>query len=106
MIHQTDESGQTIGTHRRVGAREARSRFADLLGQVRYAHETVIIERAGEPVAALVPLEVVEHYTRARKRLFSIIDEIRSGLPDLPQDEVEADVAEAIAAVRAAKRNA
>jgi hypothetical protein len=64
----------------------------------------VIIERAGKPMAALVPLEVVEQYVAARQRLFAIVDEIRQAAPELPAAEVEADVAEAVAAVRAARR--
>lgn len=87
-----------------MGAREARAQFADLLGQVHYGKQSVIIERAGKPMAALVPLEVVEQYVAARQRLFAIVDEIRQAAPELPAAEVEADVAEAVAAVRAARR--
>ena len=40
----------------------------------------------------------------ARERFFAVVEEIRREMPDLPQDEVEADVTEAIAAIRAARR--
>ncbi len=88
-----------------IGSREARSQFADLLGQVRYGNQSVVIERAGKPMAALVPLEVVEQYVAARERFFAVVDELRQNLPDVSEAEVEADVAEAIAAVRAARRS-
>lgn len=45
---------------KRVGAREARNHFADLLDQVRYSGDPVIIERAGKPVAAMIPMEMLE----------------------------------------------
>ncbi len=38
--------------------------------------------------------------TSARDRFFAIVDELRQNLPNLPQTEIEIDVAEAIAAVR------
>ena len=42
---------------RRVSAREARARFAELTDRVRYAGESVIIEKQGEPFVAVVSLE-------------------------------------------------
>lgn len=41
----------------RIGIAEAKRRFADVLGEVRYRGERFIIERRGTPIAALVPLE-------------------------------------------------
>ena len=105
MPQASQEANQMYGSARHVGAREARAQFADLLGQVHYANATVIIERAGKPMAALVPLEVVAQYVAARERFFAVVEEIRRKAPDVPQADVEADVAEAIAAVRAARRS-
>lgn len=104
MSQRSHELSTIFGSARHVGAREARAQFADLLGQVHYGNATVIIERAGRPMAALVPLEVVEQYLAARERFFAVVDEIRRKAPEVPQAEVETDVAEAIAAVRAARR--
>ena len=36
---------------------EAKRRFADVLGTVRYQGERYVVERNGTPMAALVPLE-------------------------------------------------
>ncbi len=105
MTQPVYEPSRTLSSAKHVGAREARAQFADLLGQVHYGNQTVIIERAGKPMAALVPLEVVEQYLGARARLFAVVDEIRSQTPDASQAEVEADVAEAVAAVRSARRH-
>ncbi len=40
-----------------ISIADARKRFADLLNKVIYGHESVIITRRGEKVAALVSLE-------------------------------------------------
>ncbi len=84
-----------------IGAREARSSFADLLGKVHYGGQAVVIERSGKPVVAMISAESYERLIAEREACFSVLDRVRNRLPDVPQDEVEADVAEALAAVRA-----
>jgi prevent-host-death family protein len=39
-----------------IGVAEAKRRFADVLGTVRYKGERYVVERNGTPMAALVPL--------------------------------------------------
>ena len=85
----------------RIGAREARSRFADLLGRVRYGGETVIVERSGKPMVAIIPVEMYERLIAERETRLQVPDRIRGRLPEVPPEEVERDVAEAMAAVRA-----
>lgn len=85
-----------------VGAREARLRFADLLGRVGYGGEVAIIERSGKPMVALIPMEVYEQLIAEREARFQVLDRIRSRLPEFPEEEVEKDVSQAIDALRAA----
>jgi prevent-host-death family protein len=85
-----------------IGAREARNQFADLLGNVHYGGQVVIVERSGRPMVAVIPVEMYERLVSEREARFTVLDRIRSRLPDVPLEQVEADVAEAIAAVRAA----
>jgi prevent-host-death family protein len=84
----------------RVGAREARNSFAELLGRVRYGGEAVIVERSGKPMVAIIPAETYAQLIAEREARFQVLDRIRSRLPDLPPEEVEQDVAEALAVVR------
>jgi prevent-host-death family protein len=44
----------------RYGAREARNKFADLLGRVGYGGEVVIVERSGKPMAVIIPVDMYE----------------------------------------------
>jgi prevent-host-death family protein len=87
---------------RHIGAREARNKFADLLGSVHYGSQVVIIERSGKPMAAVIPVEMYQQLIAEREARFDVLDQVRSRLPDVPSEEVERDVAEAVAAVRAA----
>lgn len=85
-----------------MGAREARKNFSELLGQVHFGGQVVIVERFGRPMVAIIPVEDYQRLIAEREIRFQVLDEIRRRLPDLPMEEVEQDVAEAIAAVRAA----
>ncbi|MFH0844672.1 MAG: type II toxin-antitoxin system prevent-host-death family antitoxin [Pseudomonadota bacterium] len=88
---------------KRISAREARNRFADLMGSVYYGGEEVIVERSGRPMAAVIPVEMYEHLIAERRSRFEVIDEIRSCLPDLSPEEIEKDVSRAIGRVRKAR---
>ena len=83
-----------------VGAREARNKFADLLGNVHYGGQVVIVERSGKPMVAVIPVEMYQQVIAEREARFQVLDRIRSRVPDIPEEEVARDVAEAIEAVR------
>jgi prevent-host-death family protein len=83
-----------------IGAREARRRFADLLGRVGYGGEVAIVERSGKPMVALIPVEVYEQLIAEREARFQVLDRIRSKLPEIPEEEIQKDVGQAIDAVR------
>ena len=85
----------------RIGARAARNHFADLLGRVYYGKQEIIIERSGKPVVAVIPVEMYEQLVAEREARFQILDSIRERLPDVSEEEVMSDVAEAVRAVRA-----
>ena len=51
-------------------------------------------------MAAVIPPETYEKMMEGREARFSIIDKIRDSVPDYPEGEVEADVAEAVAYAR------
>jgi prevent-host-death family protein len=83
-----------------MGAREARQRFADLIGRVGYGKEVAIVERSGKPMMALIPIELYEQLVAEREARFQVLDRIRVRLPDLPEEEIESDVTQAIAELR------
>ena len=45
---------------RTVGIAEAKAKLSELLGQVAFKGERIILQRRGKPVAALVPLQDLE----------------------------------------------
>jgi antitoxin Phd len=43
-----------------MSAADARKRFAEIINQVAYGHDTVVLTRRGEKIAALVSMEELE----------------------------------------------
>ena len=84
----------------RIGAREARNKFSELLGSVRFGKEEVIMERSGKPMAALIPMETYERLIAERRTRFEVLESIRSCIPEISYEEIEKDIADAISIVR------
>jgi prevent-host-death family protein len=83
-----------------IGARQARQQFADLLGKVGYGGETAIIERSGKPMVAMIAVETYERLLSERQERFSIIDCIRDRQDKFSPEEINEDIALAIADIR------
>ena len=58
----------------RVNAQDVKKAFGDALNRVAYAKETIILQRRGEDIAALVPLEDLELLNRLREEEEDRID--------------------------------
>lgn len=85
---------------KQIGAREARSQFSNLIGSVRFGNEEVILLRSGKPMAAMIPIETYERLVAERRARFEVLDTIRSRLPDIPPEQIDRDIANAISKVR------
>lgn len=85
-----------------IGARDARNKFADLVGSVHYGGEEVIVERSGRPVAAVIPVKMYERLVAERRARFEVMERIRSRLPEASLEEIYNDVSKAVAEVREA----
>lgn len=89
---------------KRMTAKDARTNFSQLLGMVHFGKDTVIVEKQGKPVVAVIDIEQYEKWVAEREGRFAVLDEIRARNRDKGRAEVEKDVAEALAAVRAVNR--
>jgi prevent-host-death family protein len=85
---------------RTVAAFEARRNFGRVLEDVAGRGDTVVVERHGEAVAALVPMRVYEQWKRRREAFFDHMEEVSKRV-NLSPEEADALVEEAILAVRA-----
>lgn len=86
---------------RRMSAKQARDRFAEVLGQVHYGKNTIIVEKQGKPMVAVIDMELYDRMTKAWDRPFDVLDRIWAKNRARDTDQIQKDVAEAIAEVRA-----
>ncbi|MBI4494877.1 MAG: type II toxin-antitoxin system Phd/YefM family antitoxin [Chloroflexi bacterium] len=84
-----------------VAAFEARRQFGKILTDVLTRGDRFVVERHGEPVAAVVPIEVYEQWKKARSAFFARA-RAAAEQANLPPDEADRLAAEAVRAVRAA----
>ena len=87
----------------KVSTMEVRARIGDMLNRVALRHDEFIIERKGQPLAALVPVERLEQMRRfARQHALEFLERQTEGPGEQLSDEEAMDVA--LEAQRAARR--
>ena len=85
-----------------VGAFEVRRSFGRILQEVAAKGDRVVVERHGEPIAAVVPIDVYNQWKRSRAEFFDRMRQA-SERADLTPEDADQLAAEAIAAVRASQ---
>ena len=88
---------------RKLTAMKARQSFGQVLEQVFYKGDQYVVERAGKPMAALVPLKFLEKYQESRERLSGLVKKAQARNRRISTAVLEREVTEAIRAVRARK---
>jgi prevent-host-death family protein len=87
-----------------ISAMKARQNLGQLLEEAFYRGEKFVIKRGNKPMAVLIPINEYEQFKRQRNEDFSIYDEIWELNRDIPMEEIERDVQEAVEEVRAKRR--
>ena len=109
-----------------ISATEAKNRFGDVIRRAYRSQEHLVVERGGIPVVAIVPISDYEQFltqvrsdeiesfeaeisaasaqNQAGHRLMEFLDEMHAQMPDVPEEQAQKDIEEAIAAVRAEKK--
>lgn len=104
-----------------VPASQAKNNFGEMLRRVYEQAEPQIIERAGMPVAVLISLEdfqrlypatlpprsklaVSANRQAAAQHLRALLDQMQQGSEQFSEEQVEADVMQAVRAVRRSRR--
>ncbi len=87
-----------------IGSATARRTFGQLLEEVYYRGDRIVVERRGRPMAVLVPVELYEKWQKQREQFFALIEEARERNKDVEPQILEAEIQDAIHAVREEKR--
>ena len=86
---------------KRVNALKARKNLGQLLEEVYYNGDQYVIERAGRPMAAVVPVWQLEEWQKRRQRFFGMVGELWQKNKKVKPDVIEREVEDAGRAVRA-----
>jgi prevent-host-death family protein len=60
------------GSVKKINALKARQNFGQMLEEVYYKGDRFVIERAGRPMAAVVPLSLLEEWQKHHSRLKTV----------------------------------
>lgn len=75
-----------------------RQNLGEMLNQVQYRHDSVVINKDGKPVAALVDARLFERIRRMQARFDALCKRIETGFAGEPEEtgmaEIEAAIAE------------
>jgi prevent-host-death family protein len=86
---------------------DVRRDWSKLLNQVFRRQARVIVEKSGIPVAAIISAQDLARFTRMeaeRAERFKVIDRTRAAFADVPDEELEREVVQAVAEARAELR--
>jgi antitoxin (DNA-binding transcriptional repressor) of toxin-antitoxin stability system len=85
---------------RTVSPQRVRRDLDALLEEVFSRGSEFVIARAGKPMAAVVPVSYLREQTKARARFFRMVAQVWKRNRSVPPEVTEAEVAEAVRAVR------
>jgi prevent-host-death family protein len=89
---------------KKLNALKVRQNLGEVLEQVYYKGDQYIIERAGKPMAAVVPVWQLESRTKRRERLFGLVQRVWESNAKVKPEIIEREVETAVRAVRAKAR--
>jgi prevent-host-death family protein len=87
-----------------ISTQDLKTHVGEVVDAVRLRGDRYIIERRGKPVAAIVPLSVSENDERQRRRFFELLQTVRQQNQNVPAEQVEDAITQAVAERRGRKR--
>ncbi|MDP9729899.1 type II toxin-antitoxin system Phd/YefM family antitoxin (plasmid) [Alicyclobacillus sp. TC] len=84
----------------KVSAMDVRKHFGDLLNDVHYRHNTVLITKAGKPMGALIDVELFEKIRLMETEFHRMTNELAKAYEGVDPIVAEAEIQEAIEALK------
>ena len=83
-----------------VSAVNFRQNLGEMLNQVQYRKDSIVINKDGKPVAALVDAELFARIRQNQERFDELSSRIAEAYADVPEDEGMAEIDAAVALER------
>ena len=85
---------------REAPAMTVRQNLGELLNEIQYRRDSVLITKSGKPVAALVDIDLFNRIRLLEKEFVRLSDELANAYAEAAPGTAEAEIAEAINAAR------
>ena len=93
---------------KKITAIKARQNLGQLMNEVAIKEDDYIIERAGKPLVAVIPIEKYKRFEgeeqQAREQFFKMVDQIRERTKDVDPKIIDEAISEAVAAAKESER--
>ncbi len=83
-----------------VNAVTFRQNLGEMLNQVQYRKDSIVINKDGKPVAALVDAELFARIRRMRERFDELSNRIAEAYADVPQEQGMAEIDAVVSEIR------
>jgi prevent-host-death family protein len=83
-----------------VNAVHFRQNLGEMLNQVQYRNDSIVINKDGKPVAALVDAELFARIRRMQDRFDELSRHVAEAYADVPEEQGLAEIDAAVAEVR------
>jgi prevent-host-death family protein len=85
---------------RHASAMTVRKKLGELLNEVQYRKDSVLVTKGGKPVAALVDMGLFEKVRLLEKEFERLTADLAKAYADVGRETAEAEIAEAVKAAR------
>ncbi len=89
---------------REATAMNVRQNLGELLNQVQYRGDSIVVTKDGKPVAALVDYALYERIRRLRESFAALTEKLGQVYADVPTETAEAEINAAVRHVRRRRR--
>lgn len=83
-----------------ISAIKVRQNLGQVMNEVALKDDEYIIERAGKPLVAIIPVERYQSIKKERGEFFRMVEEIRKGMRPADDKVIDPEIEEAVKAVR------
>ena len=77
-----------------TSAVNVRQNLGEMLNQVQYRHDSVVINKGGKPVAVLISARLFERIRRMQVRFDGLCERIEACFSDTPEEQGQRQIAE------------
>ena len=85
---------------KKISAIKVRQHLGQVMNEVALKDDEYIVERAGKPLVAIIPLEVYKCMKNEQEEFFQMADEIGKGIQKEDSDVIDKEIEEAVRSYR------